>query len=240
VEHLLATLDAAGVQRAVVVQPSVDGSDHGTLLHALARAPERLIAIALAEPDDPAGLRVLEGLVGDTRVRGVRVPLIRMESDWEPWADAVWELAADAGWVVGALLEPSQLDGLDRQLTRHPGVPVAIDHLARLDLAPERRTALDRLIALAAHPAAHVKLSALAKLSGEPAPYRRAWPEAEKVLDAYGAERVLWGSDYPHVLRDGAYAQSLDAARAFVSATAPEAAGALFSATAIRLFWGAR
>jgi L-fuconolactonase len=231
VDALLSTFDQAGVARGVVVQPSVHGSDHAYLLGALDGADGLLAGVCLAEPEDPGWLEVLESLASSRRIRGVRMPLIRAPEGWLDRAgDPIFELARRAGWVVGPFLRPEQLAGLRPFLERFPDVPVVIDHLARIDVLGDRRAdGLAELCTLAAYPQVAVKASALPAVSA-------GLDEIRTVLEGYGPERVLWGSDYPPTLQHGPYGDGLRMLRVALRDEPPETVAAVLGGNAARLY----
>ena len=232
VDALLATFDRAGVAAGVVVQPSVHGTDHAYLLGALEGAEGRLVGVALAEPEDPAWLDVLESLAASgPRIRGVRVPLIRAPDGWlQRVGVPIFELARTSGWVVGPFLQPDQLAGLRPLLERFAEVPVVIDHLARIDVLGDRRAdGLAELCTYAAYPQVAVKASALPALSA-------GLDEVRAVLEAFGPERVLWGSDYPPTLQHGPYEAGLETVRRAVEDAPPETVVGVLGGTATRLY----
>jgi L-fuconolactonase len=239
VERLLETFDANAVGRGVAVQPSVYGSDHRYLISALAAASGRLAGVALAEPNDAQSVATLGRVVHAPGIRGIRVPLIRAPAEWLPSVgEAVWRLAEVASGVICAFVDPSQLDDLVPFIDRFGDVPVAIDHVARLDLATTRSAALEALLALARYPNVVVKISALGSISREPFPYPNTWSEVRAVVESFGSDRVLWGSDYPPILEVGSYGESLRAVRLALEGLPAEAVQAALGGNALRLFGG--
>jgi L-fuconolactonase len=235
--RMLRALDAAGIDAGVLVQPSVHASDHRYLLAAVDRAPDRLVAVVLLEPDEAGAV---PRLPADRRVRGVRAPLIRSGPGWvASVGDALWTRARAESWVVGAFARSDQLAELEPLLERFADVPVGIDHIARLDLAADGRRgeALGRVLALARYPNVHVKLSALAVLSSEAPPYRDVHEEVRRVVSAFGPERTIWGSDYPNILALAPYAQSLAAAREALADLTSDEQAQVFGGTAWRLYF---
>jgi L-fuconolactonase len=88
----------------------------------------------------------------------------------------------------------------DRLAQRYPEVPFIIDHLGlRQPPADERDepplARLPDVLALAEHHNVFVKLCGLPALSASPYPYRDVWQGVRQFVDAFGAERLLWGSD---------------------------------------------
>ena len=240
-ERLLATFDENGVSHGVAVQPSVYGIDHRYLLSSLAAAPDRLTGVALAEPADPDALPVLADVAAEPAIRGIRVPLIRAPVCWlDDVGERIWQIARTTPCAVCPFVSPDRLIELVPWLDRFGDVAVVIDHLARIDLAVGERTdALASLTDLARYGQASVKMSALASLSTEEFPHRDVWPDVEAVLDAFGPNRLLWGSDYPSILPYSGYRETLTVARMALSEAPPETGPAVFAANALRLFWHA-
>jgi len=240
IERLVATFDEHSVTRGVLIQPSYYGTDHRYLLAALESVGDRLVGVALAEPDDPTGLDALAAVAAVPAIRGIRVPLIRAPADWLSAAgEAVWRVAQESSCVVCAFVMPEQLADLHPWLELFPDVPVAVDHLAGLDLADDRGTATMELLSdLARRPNVYVKASSLPAISRESFPHRDVWPAVWAVLDSFGHDRVLWGSDYPAILPYGTYGESVDVARLALATLPSEVAVAVLGGTALRLFFG--
>ena len=76
-------------------------------------------------------------------------------------------------------------------------------HRAEGDAASNDEEAWKALLALAARPQVHVKVSALFRTSAEPPPHLDLQPRVRELLAAYGASRLMWGSDFPFVLLGG-------------------------------------
>jgi len=84
---------------------------------------------------------------------------------------------------------------------RHPGLTMIIDHLgvSQSPVSPPRAEPwdkLDGLLSLAKYPNVHVKLCGAPLLSSEPYPYKDVWPYLHRVFEAFGAQRILWASDF--------------------------------------------
>jgi L-fuconolactonase len=83
----------------------------------------------------------------------------------------------------------------------HPGLTMIVDHLglSQSPVSPPRPDPWDRLpglLSLSEFPNVHVKFSGAPLLSGEPYPHRDVWPFLHQVIDAFGPERLMWGSDF--------------------------------------------
>jgi L-fuconolactonase len=238
-ERLLAALDDAGIDAAVLVQPSVHASDHSYLLAAVDGAPERLAAVVLLEPDEGGAIARLPS---GPRVRGVRAPLIRAGRGWVgSIGSELWERARAEAWVVGAFARSDQLAELEPLLERFPDVPVGIDHIARLDLGEGAcEEGLASVLSLARYPNVHVKLSALAVLSKQAAPYRDVHDVVRRVVAGFGPERAIWGSDYPNILAYAPYVESLDSVREALSDLTSAERALVLGGTAQQLYFERR
>ena len=86
-------------------------------------------------------------------------------------------------------------------LAEYPDTICIIDHFGRVDVDPK----LGRLWMkkLARHPNVFVKMSAFKNYGDKRAPYQDLIPLVEFTVDAFGPERLLWGSDNPYQLQNG-------------------------------------
>jgi L-fuconolactonase len=90
---------------------------------------------------------------------------------------------------------------LERIAQRFPSLQLVVDHLGIFDVAMLDRTmrgtwdGIDGLFGLAAYPNVAVKLTSVPYISRDPYPYADAWPHIHAVIDAFGVDRLMWGSD---------------------------------------------
>jgi len=83
----------------------------------------------------------------------------------------------------------------------HPGLTMIVDHLgvSQSPVSPPRPDPWDRLpglLGLAKFPNVYVKFSGAPTLSREPYPFKDVWPYLHRIVDAFGPERLMWGSDF--------------------------------------------
>jgi L-fuconolactonase len=92
-----------------------------------------------------------------------------------------------------------------------PHVPVVIDHLARIDLkAADPLPEFKKLLTLARYANVWVKVSELSVLSPSGTyPYKDTFPWVRRLYDAFGPDRLLWGTGYPGATRGEAGRPSL-------------------------------
>jgi predicted TIM-barrel fold metal-dependent hydrolase len=185
---------AVGIDRGVIVQPSVYGRDNSALLSALAALPERLRGVVVVDPgisDEDLSRLARSG------VRGIR---INTRNPGGLTLDAVPALArriASLGWHIQLLVDESSLAALAALATTCE-VPLVIDHMALVPVDDPVRlmAALAGLTRLLDSGNCYVKLSA---------PYRltdvRGWESIRAPVEALvkaNPDRLFWGSDWPH------------------------------------------
>ncbi|WP_454884721.1 amidohydrolase family protein [Sphingomonas oryzagri] len=223
--ELIATLDAAGVGQAVLVQSQESPRDTDWLLD-LSRRSDRIAGVVgWADLSDAASV---EERAADRLLVGLRPMVQGRGADWYDGAAlcAGFAAMAEHGLVLDALVRPAHLPSLARLAARYPQLSIVIDHAAKPEELAAWRTAI---APLAAHANVHVKFSGLLNEVA-----LDAVPEvAETLLATFGAERLLWGSDWPVLTQVGAYAGWLDMARDLIPANDHEG---VFGGHALRLY----
>jgi predicted TIM-barrel fold metal-dependent hydrolase len=191
----LALLDAHAVSHGVLVQPSFLGTDNSFLLEALRACPERLRGVVIIEPtlaDDALADLDRQG------VRGIRLNLVGLpipdfgRAEWQ----RMFERVRTLDWHVELHRESRDLPQAGQPIL-DAGCKLVVDHFGRPDAVPADDEGFAWLLASAATQRVWVKLAAA---------YRN-WPDqrgsaarvaAQALLQAFGAGRLLWGSDWPH------------------------------------------
>ena len=199
-EELLQTLDANGVQRAVIVPPSPVGDQNATGLEAAAKYPDRFAVMGRFDPATPGARERLAGWLSQPGMLGIRMTFHKPKwSGWlEPGAiDWFWADCEKLGIPI-MLLAPGHLPKVARIAERHPGLALIIDHLGRMsELRDDACFAdLDVMLAMARLPNVAVKVSAAPCYSTQPYPYRNLAPFLERIHQAFGPKRQLWGTDW--------------------------------------------
>ena len=193
----LAMLDGNSISHGVLVQPSFLGTDNSYLLKALRQAPERLRGVAvLLSSTSVSELAILNRL----GVVGVRLNLIGLSDPALATAEeqAYLRRLASLGWLVELQLEAPRLPRIMPDLLR-AGVRVLVDHFGRPDHSLGVNCPGFRyLLTLAGTRCVWVKLSG-AYRNGTAKPVANvAASAALHLLDTYGSDRLVWGSDWPH------------------------------------------
>lgn len=199
-EELLGAMDAAGVDRVVIVPPSWEGDRNDLALAAAARYPRRFAVMGRFAVERPEEGAALESWRRQPGMLGVRLTLHR--EPWRRWfaegaMDWFWAAAERAGLPVMVYV-PGLVARFDAVAARHPGLRLIFDHLA-LPLGKKDDPAfaeLEDLLALARRPNVAVKPSALPCYTSEAYPFRGLHRHIRRVYDAFGPRRMLWGTDY--------------------------------------------
>jgi len=197
-DDYIGMLDRHAIARGVLVQPSFLGTDNSYLLAGLKRLPGRLRGIAVVGPDvAPAAL----GGMHAAGIVGIRLNLVgnaALPDFANPRWRALLRQAVDLGWQVEVHREAGRLATVLQPLL-DAGVNVVVDHFGRPDPAlgvddPGFRFLLDA----ASTRRVWVKLSGAYRNGANGRGQQVALDAIPLLRRAFGMERLLWGSDWPH------------------------------------------
>ncbi|XP_042471682.1 2-pyrone-4,6-dicarboxylate hydrolase-like isoform X1 [Zingiber officinale] len=224
-DFLLKCMSEAGVDGALIVQPINHMFDHSLVTSVLRRHPSKFVGCCLANPaDDGSGIRQLEDLVLKDGYRAVRFnPYL-----WPPGqkmtneiGKALFSKAGELGVPVGFMcMKVDQYLGLSLHISEieelcesYSSTVVLLDHMGfcKPPLTDEERYALSSLLKLSRFPQVYVKFSALFRLSRNQYPYEDTRDILSKVISSFGANHVMWGSDFPFVVKECGYREAKEA-----------------------------
>ena len=234
-EELLATLDEQGFHGAVCVQPRVYGYDHAYLIDSVRANPGRLRGVCLVNPVRASGPRELTTLVSEHGMSGLRLlPLAHQDPAWfvDESGDPLWIAAQELGVPVSVLVRPDQISLVAIRALQFPSVNIVVDHLGSSPSGSGE--SVEALTSLAVHPNVSVKISALgyfATSTSEEGTVRAA----VAARDAFGPDRVIFGTDWPYATEIGTWGDELILLRKALGTRADEPG--LLGANAARL-WG--
>jgi predicted TIM-barrel fold metal-dependent hydrolase len=191
-------LTSHGISHALLVQPSCYGYDNACMLDAMARSQGRFKGIAVVAPQATEGAMLSLKRQG---VVGVRLHLMRSDPEAlsRPGAERFLARARALGWFVEVYARGQVWCGIERIL-RQSGVTVLIAHFGEPD--PSRgvdQPGFQAVLALGRKTDAVVKLSAPFRTSAQPFPHADVDPFVAAVIDAFGLDRCVWGSDWPFI-----------------------------------------
>jgi predicted TIM-barrel fold metal-dependent hydrolase len=239
-EKMLAAMDQAGIEKSVLVQASTCyGHDNSYVADAVAAHPRRfagVFSVDMLAPDAPERIRywTSRGLSGlRVFIAGHTTSAHEARLD-DPRAFPAWQCAAEAGLPVCVQLRAAGLSQLETLLERFPQARIILDHMARpvVDDGPPYAAAAS-LFALARYKNLFLKLTTH---NLRDARQGKATPQSffERVIEAFGASRVAWGSNYP--ASEGTLAGLLADARQALAALPGADREWIFSRTAKSLF----
>jgi predicted TIM-barrel fold metal-dependent hydrolase len=220
-QKMLATL---GVERAVLVQPSVYGTDNSAMLDAMNVGGAKLRGVAVVADDVAASELERMHAAG---VRGVRVNIVDVKdrkSGTLPLA-ALTKLASKVkpfGWHMEFLMHVDEFPELDRMLADFP-VETVYGHLGYMKTDRGTGSAgFQALLRMMQSGRAWVKLTGPYRISTQPLPHADTNVYAHALIEA-APRQVIWGTDWPHVMVKGAMPNDGDLAD-ILAAWIPDAA----------------
>lgn len=193
--HLLETL---GISRAVLVQPSMHGTDNRAMMEAIAAAPQIDFRAVVVVPPDIDEHTLID--LHRQGARGVRINLVYAGGNVGiEAARAIAERIEPLGWHLQVLADIARL-GTDLARLESLPVPVVIDHFGHMPATVGTGNAGFRtLLDMVARGRCWVKLSGVYRVSEAGPPYDDVRPYFDALLAA-GPHRLVWGSDWPHTV----------------------------------------
>jgi L-fuconolactonase len=240
VENLIEAMDQAGVAKAAVVHSSTTyGFDNRYVVEGCGKYPGRLVAVGsvdILRDDAPTVIRqwVETGLAGLRLFTGGSTKEFDPSELEDPRSYPAWELCAELGLTMCIQTGPIGLPQVTALAKRFPTVPIILDHLGRPEVADGAPyTAANSLFELA--PLTNIYLKLTPRIFGD---VKKEKASAEtffpKVVKAFGAERMAWGSNFP--TSPGALTEILATAQAGLACLNEEERSWIFGKTAQQLY----
>ena len=207
-----------GVQGGVLVQAAPTAAETEFLLQQAGQHPQVLGVVGWVDLLAPDAPQQVQALAARPRLKGLR-PMLQdiADTSWiaQDAAQPALAAMAECGLVFDALIQPRHLRVIARLAQRHPTLRIVVDHGAKpLMSAASGQTAFqdwrDGLQTLAQTTEAGRVMCKLSGLwteapAGQPCAHVQPWAQA--LLEVWGPERLIWGSDWPVLEMAGAYAQ---------------------------------
>ena len=197
-EQALAAMDEAGVNRVVIVPPSWIGENNATALEAAAAYPSRFAVLGRVDIRSAQVRDQLKGWLAQPGMLGIRITFNGpfaglLDTDQLQW---FWSACEEFG-IPLMVLVPGMAAKLAPIVARHPHLTLVVDHLGAILSAKGAAafTANDQVVGLATYPNVFVKLSSAPSLSNDPFPFADIEPYLRQLHQAFGAQRLMWGSD---------------------------------------------
>jgi predicted TIM-barrel fold metal-dependent hydrolase len=238
--QMIAAMDAAGVDKAALVQASTCyGHDNSYVADAVAAYPTRftgVFSVDVLAPDAPEKMRFWR----DKGLTGMRLFTIgstmKTQADWidDPRVYPAWQAAGELGLSICMQMSQAALPQLVALVKRFPNVKVLLDHLARpvLEDGPPYAAAAS-LFDLAQYPGIYLKVTPRTFAECRNG---KATPDTffKKLVGEFGAPRIAWGSNYPS--SEGPLSALLAVARASVASLPQADQDWIFARTAQSLY----
>ena len=212
-ETLLGLMKANGVSKTVIIQVIHYKYDNSYLAEVLKQYPEYFQGVCRVDPLDPAAPDHLSRLT-EQGFRGVRIsPAGNASGDWiaGPLMPPLWKRCEELRVPMTVLAPITRMPDVDKLAALYPDLTIVIDHMA--DCPPDQPQELEKLIALKRYPKLFVKISHAWSLSKQPYPYPDVQAQMRRLYDAFGPQRLMWGTDWPISETHTTYAKTLTLVR---------------------------
>ena len=199
-EEMLKEMDEAGVDAALIHPPmSWDPTSQDMALDAAKKYPDRYAVMGQFDPKNPANKALIPGWRKQPGMKGLRWALLQPVEQkllHEGALDWIWPEAEKAGLAIGMMggIFLKEFRGIAE---RYPGLKLILDHcgLNRHGQDAEAFIHLDEMTALAKLPNVAVKATGAPHYSTQPYPFKNIQDGLHRIFDAYGPDRVFWGTD---------------------------------------------
>jgi L-fuconolactonase len=233
---------AHGITHTVLVQaaPTVEETEY--MLGIADATPHVAAVVGWIDFEKPSDLAHLKRLANHPKFAGVR-PMIQdiPDDDWMLRDDVQWAFRAiaDLGLTFDALGFPRHLQNFHTILTRYPDLRVVADHCMKPQIRDHSEASFHHWadgISRLADAGAWCKFSALVTEANPDWTVADLQPYAEHVFRAFGAERVMWGSDWPVVRLRCEYPKWRAAAEQLSASLSEPEKGWVFGGTASEFY----
>jgi predicted TIM-barrel fold metal-dependent hydrolase len=215
-EHFDELADREGIASTVIVEASSRVEDNQWMLDLIKDNSDRYLALVGNLPigtDEFAGL--IDRFSKDSRFVGLRMR-DRPSGD-AFFTDAVWRdlaILEEKGLTLDVLIHNFTIDEVTEVARRIPDLKIMINHLGGLNITNDPfdekwKAAMEKA---ALHENVYCKISGIFQRAGEnPTPKNRSFysPVFKVVFDAFGEDRVVYGSNWPVTDRGGSYSEQL-------------------------------
>lgn len=217
--HLSHYLSHLGVAKTVLVQAAESLIENEAMLAIAAKNDFVAGVVAWVNLDDPAAAKELELLAKNPKVKSIRPVLQGIEdTDWvlRSQVQENISLLPQLGLRFDALIQPRHLNAIDTLSQNIPELKIVIDHAAKPVIANGQAAGdmwEDGMARLAEKPNIYCKLSGLATEQGPGWQAKTLKPVSDHLLDIFGPNRLMWGSDWPVLELSGSYVQWFNVAQ---------------------------
>ncbi|PXF30261.1 amidohydrolase [Pokkaliibacter plantistimulans] len=237
-EDLLLLLAQQQIDATILVQAAPTLAETEYLLTLAEQYEQVAGVVGWVDFASPEAVADIQRLARHPKLLGLR-PMLQdiADTDWMLGAalHPAYEALIEADLVFDALVTPRHLPGLLQLLQRYPAMRVVIDHAAK----PQIRDAAfqpwaEQMALLASETQAYCKLSGLVTEASAQWTVSDLQPYVNVLLNTFGSERLLWGSDWPVCLLAADYAQWRQASEQLLAGV--ENTDGIFGLNAVRVY----
>ena len=198
-KHLKAQMKAAGVERALAISTGFYGWDNSYVMDELGGNNSWLAIGVLVDPIAKDGPQNLEILV-KKGANGIRIQrhLFYHQSLDDPISTPLWEKAAALDLTVDVNATHEEYSAVEKRIREFPNTRFVLDHCGYVsgNLAPKKNTT-EPVRRLARYNNVYIKLTFLPLASQQPYPFKDVHWMVRELVDAFGPDRCLFGSNFP-------------------------------------------
>lgn len=233
-------LDQAQVAKTILVQAAETTAETDYMLKLAAQHDFIAGVVGWVDMESAQGLIDLQRLSQNPLFKGIRPMLQEIEDiNWvlKPEFAPIFDMLVDKNLTFDALVLPKHLDVLHTLINRYPKLKVVIDHGAK----PAITTGLtqdwyEKIAEIASSSLVHCKLSGLVTEAGDNPELATLSPYMHHLLACFGAERLMWGSDWPVVNLSASYPSWLEQVETFVKPLTTQEQQNIWATTAQKFY----
>jgi L-fuconolactonase len=230
---ILPQMQAAGIQYSVLIEADNSRAETTWMLDLAQRSPHIAGVVGWVDLGAPDVDATLDALAREPLFKGIRL----FVDDWQPVRPGLRALAA-RNFTCDVLPREGELPKFLEMMRAHPETRFVVNHLAGQALIPGG-VALwtERLRPLADLPNVFMKFSAIQGLA-EPPPItvETLQPYLSSAMTLFGAQRLLFASDWPVSTLNGPYDECIAVMRAATASLSADEQAWIWGKTAIRAY----
>ncbi len=239
-EQLRPILQQAKIEKTILVQAAETDAETNYLLAIAEQTDFVSGVVAWVDMESKSVESRLTALTKNPYFKSIR-PMIQDMADehWmlQPSLNKTFSALINMKLSFDALVKPQHLKTLHKLLLRHPELSVVIDHGAKPQIASGQFQDWAQQISLIANDTqALCKISGLITEAGKRENYNALEPYLDHLLNCFGADRLMWGSDWPVVNMASDYSSWLSFCEHYLSRLSPSEQDAIWSKTATRFY----
>jgi L-fuconolactonase len=220
-EQMVAAMDENGVDGAILISAfTMYRYDASYAVSVRKRYPQRFALIKPVDPGNPAVGEVIADWKRTPGAVAVRMLLVRggyNQDPGDPGLNRVLKEAARLSMPVNLHIA-GRLDQGIALIRRNPDTQIIVDHLGLVqpyDPPPPQEpwAELPKVLTLAKLPNVAIKITGACTLSHQPFPYNDVWDPVCRVIDAFGLDRAMWGTDWTRAVNLLTFAPGVEAFR---------------------------